>query len=696
MFELASYQFNPHAIPVVITSLLVFMMGLVVFIKSKSSQTTFYFFLLSISIFFWLTATAMGYLSRSEELASLWFKIDNFGVMFISPSFFGLAVSLTGRRYNKALIAGFVIAFIFGMLGLFGSYFSDHSKLFFWGYFPQWKILNSIPFFIYWFGYSLSSFILLQNEKKTTTSALKRNQIRFVMFGFIVAYLGSVDYLTTFGFSVYPIGFVPIFVFLSIIAYSVIKHQLMDIHLAFRFASIYSYLSVLTGFPIALLVWISTHSPLATFLSAIGPTIGYVFMPKWRMHAERIIDSIPLFRKYELQSPIAISNHVQRILHTTSIQNFSEEICASANELLFLDLVSVFVYDYSQSMFTLVADHGFVQTPMRSLQTLQNDNPIVENLQKLRKPLIKEFLISQISENSIDRTQSAMEKIHSEICYPLFMDKRLVAILALGKKRSSEMFNNLDLKTLEVLCKTGEDGLRILMLGKLQEGFASEWAHDLKHPFGAKGYLHVLREMAQGKYSDIPEKYREYFSDHVEDLEFVGEYLSAVLDPLEFMEKGLYKMKRRIISSIYQKMERKYKRIAEDQNVRFVVESPPHDIQVFCDAMMISLRVLDNIISNAFRYTPAGGTICLSYKIQDNKFIGSVSDTGKGISKANQKKIFERGVQGEGEKGTAGLGLHNAKQVIEAHGGEIWVESEIGKGTTFLFTLPLAAPPRSS
>ncbi|MBM7868580.1 signal transduction histidine kinase [Clostridium pascui] len=103
--------------------------------------------------------------------------------------------------------------------------------------------------------------------------------------------------------------------------------------------------------------------------------------------------------------------------------------------------------------------------------------------------------------------------------------------------------------------------------------------------------------------------------------------------------------------------------------------------------------VLNNLISNALKYTQAGGEIIINTFTNQNSMYVSVSDTGSGIPKEYHEEIFNRFVQVRGEnsdvKGT-GLGLAIAKEIVKAHGGEIWCESKLGYGSVFTFTLPLA------
>jgi signal transduction histidine kinase len=103
------------------------------------------------------------------------------------------------------------------------------------------------------------------------------------------------------------------------------------------------------------------------------------------------------------------------------------------------------------------------------------------------------------------------------------------------------------------------------------------------------------------------------------------------------------------------------------------------------------LQVLSNLLGNALKFTPAGGKVAVSIEALGAEARFSVSDSGPGIAREHVARIFDRFWKHEtqGQKGT-GLGLFIAKGIVEAHGGRTWVDSELGRGTSFCFTLPLA------
>jgi signal transduction histidine kinase len=103
------------------------------------------------------------------------------------------------------------------------------------------------------------------------------------------------------------------------------------------------------------------------------------------------------------------------------------------------------------------------------------------------------------------------------------------------------------------------------------------------------------------------------------------------------------------------------------------------------------LQVFSNLVGNALKFTPPGGTITVQADAADGAVRFSVADTGPGIPQEQLPYLFDRYWQGsKTDHRGAGLGLAIAKGIVDAHGGEIWVESELGRGTTFFFTVPAA------
>ena len=130
--------------------------------------------------------------------------------------------------------------------------------------------------------------------------------------------------------------------------------------------------------------------------------------------------------------------------------------------------------------------------------------------------------------------------------------------------------------------------------------------------------------------------------------------------------------------------------VADQKGLRLEKRLPAVEIAVACDHVRV-IQVLTNLLSNAIKFTPEGGAISVAVVAEGKYAHFSVADTGSGIPASDLPHVFERYWQArETARQGTGLGLAIAKGIVEAHGGTIAVESEVGRGTTFSFTLPLA------
>jgi signal transduction histidine kinase len=140
-------------------------------------------------------------------------------------------------------------------------------------------------------------------------------------------------------------------------------------------------------------------------------------------------------------------------------------------------------------------------------------------------------------------------------------------------------------------------------------------------------------------------------------------------------------------------------RPAEEKDLRISVNLGHSLPDIAADRRRLA-EVLQNLLDNAIQYTPSGGQIMISASGDGSDVTFTVSDTGIGIPRADQPRIFERfyrvDVARSREVGGTGLGLSIAKHLVEAHGGRIWVESDLGHGSQFHFTVPIFDPERAA
>lgn len=179
-----------------------------------------------------------------------------------------------------------------------------------------------------------------------------------------------------------------------------------------------------------------------------------------------------------------------------------------------------------------------------------------------------------------------------------------------------------------------------------------------------------------------------------------GEYMAGMVDNIIVLmslmseETVIEKLPLDIVSLV-EKVCGSYRDKIESKGLELVVASPQNDIEVAGDSKMIRL-VLGHYISNALTFTDAG-SIAVSVSVEDNEAVVEVRDTGRGVPNEEIEKIFNRfyqvgDVMIEKPKGL-GVGLPICRKVIHLHGGRVWAESVLGKGSTFSFSLPLVEGP---
>lgn len=240
------------------------------------------------------------------------------------------------------------------------------------------------------------------------------------------------------------------------------------------------------------------------------------------------------------------------------------------------------------------------------------------------------------------------------------------------------------------------------MGGKLQElddmksEFLAHVSHELRTPMASiQEGTHLLLDEIPGPL--MPEQ-RTTLRIMADSSRRLIHLISTILD-LSKMEAGM--MEYRIVpidlNRIADISVNKVRLLADSKHVQLLTEQPKERSWVKADALRIE-QVLDNLLSNALKFSPEGGIVKLQMTPDSKSGVleVAVSDAGPGIVSEDLPHIFERFYQGRNKaknsSAGSGLGLALAKKVVEAHGGRIWIESESGKGTTVRFILRLTKP----
>ena len=225
---------------------------------------------------------------------------------------------------------------------------------------------------------------------------------------------------------------------------------------------------------------------------------------------------------------------------------------------------------------------------------------------------------------------------------------------------------------------------------RVKSKFLANMSHELRTPLNAiLGYTELILDNI---YGDVPEKIQEV----LERLEKNGRHLlNLINDILDFskIEAGQLNLSLNEYSlkEVVQTVLTSVEALAMEKNLDLKVTVPEDLTKGMGDEQRI-VQVLLNLLGNAIKFTDAG-EVRVEATVSNETFWVSVFDTGPGLSEVDQRMIFEEFHQADGsstrKKGGTGLGLAIAKRIVEMHGGRIGVESTLGKGSTFYFTLPV-------
>jgi PAS domain S-box-containing protein len=236
---------------------------------------------------------------------------------------------------------------------------------------------------------------------------------------------------------------------------------------------------------------------------------------------------------------------------------------------------------------------------------------------------------------------------------------------------------------------------RLKDLDKMKSDFVSNVSHELKTPLTSiKG---SVDNMLDGLTGALNEKQIRYLARIKSNTDRLSRLINDLLD-LSRIEAGRVEVRRASLplTALAEEVAEHLKQLAAEKLIRIEVPPPDPQMTVWADRDKVT-QVLMNLIGNAVKFTPQDGKVIVAIEKNGNDYIQiSIADNGPGIRPEEADKIFSKfyqvaNVDKQKPQGS-GLGLAISKALVEMHGGKIWVESKLGRGSTFYFTLPAQQP----
>jgi signal transduction histidine kinase len=405
-------------------------------------------------------------------------------------------------------------------------------------------------------------------------------------------------------------------------------------------------------------------------------------------------------------------DHLERLLEvvrglTTApdLESFLQTVINEATELTNSELSSILEYDEAAEELRFLAMHWFQRDLLRPMGVPLEGSAAGWVYRRGQPLIIQDAKMDQRHFKVVDRVTK--HETNSLVAVPLTVRGEVVGVLEALNKKDHAHYTEEDLTILETLGalaaqamqnfslqkKVRDTGVELAELERLKTDFIAIASHELRTPLGLiLGHATFLREMAATQYAEQ----LDMIIRNATKLKEIVENLSDV----DNVQKGAARVRNQKVSMA---------RIVEDVILTFQDEARARNITLqsklgdspfYLDADEVKLGIaLSNLVKNAVQFTEPGGNVTVKVEEEDRYIQVSVIDDGIGITSKDLPRVFERFFQAESHLtrryGGMGLGLAVAKAMIEIHNGRIWAESEEGKGSTFIFLLPVEQTQKS-
>ncbi len=725
--------FNFLAISALINLLTAIFFGLFVLFKNYKRKVNIVFSLFSLSLAIWSFGYFLWQISDNYNDALFWCRFLMFGASFISVTYLHFTLVILDKEKKRKLFIFFSYLFfsICAIFNLTPLMIENVKPLMSFKFWPIAGPLFGYYLFI-WIAYAFYAIILLFGAYRRSSSLLKI-QLKYILIGTIIGYLGGItNYFLWYQITIYPFGNISASLYLFFVAYSILRYRFMDIRVISRNLFIYSGISILVYFFFYFINWFYIE------------LFGDIFSAKAYL-AGIFITPLFLVIFYGISKVLKL---VANKYFFAGLYNYQETINKLAQELNYYNdldqIIGLIVDTIKQTMKLNRAGMLLVNPKEKPIHykiakvigfneqngiSLVLDNFLTRYLQKTQKPLVREelMLLSRDSKKKEEkegfkRLHDHMQHIEASICLPLMSNNKLIGIIVLGSKNSGDAYTKEDLELLTtlsfqagiavdnaILYKKVQDFNKNLKqrvdeqtaeiqrknvyledLLKMKGEFLNIASHQLKTPISiTRGYLSMIID---GTIKEAKKK-ADAINKAMYGIDRLNRTVKDFLDASDLEGKNIeLEIAKTDILKLINDIINQKEFIAKTKGLKLELQNQPKKILIANLDYSRLFEALSNLVDNALFYTEKG-SVTITLEFVKNEIKIKIQDTGMGISKDEQKNLFSKFTRGKNailaKPDGSGLGLYIAKKIIELHGGQISLESELGKGTTFIITLPI-------
>lgn len=686
-------------------------LGIFVFSRNRQGEVNRSYFLFNSSIAFWSAGYIFWPLSHTKESVLFWFQVLHYGALLVPVTYYHFVLTLTNRFTERrhSLAIGYLLALFLAPTIPTKFFISDMVPRFGLEFWATPGIFYHF-FLLYFFSYVVMTLALLWKEAAESGGGRERVRYRYVFVATLIGYAGgSTNYPLWYGIPIYPVGNILVTLYVGIIAYAIVRHQLMDIEVIIRRTVVFAGL---VGSVVAVV-------SMVTFVAqdVLGHYIGISQAGSNVLAAViiaalygRIRDGlVNVTEKYLFQKPYdyrhLLRQFTDEVITVLDLRKLVDLTVETLEKTMKIESVGLWLLNRVTNRYELTASKGMREPNL----SLAESDPVVKFLQKTQEPVMRDFPRKR-SKPGFEFIEEGLGKLKVEVCLPLAMRAEMVGILTMGRKKSDEPYSEEDLETLAALAKTEAVAIsnallaaeaaqkeKLAVIGTL----ASAINHEVCNPLNnikvqAEG---LYLQMKRGMLKELP---REELEKRVSSLMQITmseiDRAAAITTRLSNFSKPAREPVSEPVE-LAQVAEEVYSLLGHDLELREITLEriiPPDIPMILMDHRQLQ-EILFNLIRNAGQAIGQKGKVILRAERNGAGGYGRVAihitDTGCGIPPQNLQRLFTPFFTTKGEGKGTGLGLFVIKRLVERNEGTISVTSEVGQGTTFTVEFPMAAAP---
>lgn len=736
-----NYAFNPYAVPVLVTAMSIFLLGVVVLILERKASTSLSFFLLTFMTAAWLFSFSWMYFAINKDTALMWVKIAYLAVPSIPSAVYLFTTEILKKRRQRKWILR--ITWTLSLLFII-AIFNTHSLIgnlrhYSWGYYPQYHWLG-IPYLTFFFGVMILTLIEYWKEYQRTTSHIHEIRIKSFLTAFVIGYLGSLDYLAKYGIALYPFGYIPIFIFVVIAARTIVRYHLVDITPSLAANEIIATMAdplivcdpegkirvvnraacllsgrrekVLLGEPLESLL-----APSRDILYNLDQILKAHKVPEQEMifltrEGEEIPVSVSMARLSSknkedtsqgaviIARDIRENKRIKRILEN-AYKGLEERVdertleLAKTNQKLKSEIVAhqkaQEALQQSEQQYRLLFEknpHPMWVYDEKALRFLAVNRVAVEHYGYSEEEFLKRTLHDIYAP---EKTPNPLEQVTQH--HGLTSEGIRLHQKKDGTKISVEITSNSILfQGSPAILVLANDVTERLKMDHMKSEFISTVSHELKTPLTSiQGALEIINHKMVG---EIPEQAVKMIDIAFRNCERLVRLINDLLDTqkIEAGRMDFNKKTMDLVTLVTQAIDIN-KTFASQFSVQFELKNHlPPGIKVHVDSDRFT-QALTNLLSNGAKFSPSKDQVTVSLEPLDQKVRISVTNHGPQIPASFQNHLFEKFSQEDTsntrQRSGTGLGLWITKEIIEKLGGKIGFQSEKDGQTTFYIDLPI-------